>query len=38
MSTADCVHIGGGSFVEKYDQVVLDKLASPGKDIVCIHN
>jgi Fe-S oxidoreductase len=32
------VHMGGESFVEKYGQQVLDKLASLGKDIVYMHN
>jgi len=38
MSLAGCVHMGGESFVAKYGQGVLDKLASLGKDIVYIHN
>ena len=38
MSLAGCVHMGGESFVEKYGQGVIDKLASLGKDIVYIHN
>jgi len=37
-SLAGCVHMGGESFVEKYGQGVLDRLASLGKDIVYIHN
>jgi Fe-S oxidoreductase len=32
------VHMGGQTFVEKYGQQVLDRLASLGKDIVYIHN
>jgi Fe-S oxidoreductase len=38
MSLAGCVHMGGESFVEKYGQRVLDRLASLGKDIVYMHN
>ena len=38
MSLAGCVHMGGESFVKKYGQGVLDKLASLGKDIVYMHN
>jgi len=37
-SLAGCVHMGKQSFVEKYGQGVLDKLASLGKDILYIHN
>jgi len=32
------VHMGGESFVERYGQGVLDRLASLGKDIVYMHN
>jgi Fe-S oxidoreductase len=38
MSLAGCVHMGGESFVKKYGQGVLNKLASLGKDIVYMHN
>ena len=38
MSLVGCVHMGGESFVEKYGQRVIDKLASLGKDIVYFHN
>ena len=38
MSLVGCVHFGGESFVEKYAQRVIDKLASLGKDIVYYHN
>jgi Fe-S oxidoreductase len=38
MSLAGCVHMGGESFVEKYGQDVLDRLASLGKDILYMHN
>ena len=38
MSLVGLVHMGGESFVEKYIQSVIDKLASLGKDIVYIHN
>lgn len=38
MSLVGCVHMGGESFVEKYAQRVIDKLASLGKDIVYFHN
>jgi len=37
-SLAGYVHMGGESFVKKYGQGVLDRLASLGKDIVYIHN
>ena len=37
-SLAGYVHMGGASFVEKYGQRVLDKLAKLGKDIVYLHN
>jgi Fe-S oxidoreductase len=37
-SLAGWVHMGGESFVERYGQGVLDRLASLGKDIVYIHN
>jgi len=37
-SLVGLVHMGGASFVEKYGQRVLDRLASVGKDIVYIHN
>jgi len=32
------VHMGGHSFVERYGQRVLDRLASLGKDVVYMHN
>ena len=38
MSLVGCVHFGGESFVEKYAQRVIDRLASLGKDIVYYHN
>ena len=38
MSLVGCVHMGGASFVEKYAQKVIDKLASLGKEIVYLHN
>jgi Fe-S oxidoreductase len=38
MSLAGCVHMGGESFVQRYGQGVIDKLASLGKDIVYMHN
>ena len=38
MSLVGCVHMGGESFVEKYAQKVIDKLASLGKEIVYLHN
>ncbi len=38
VSLVGYVHMGGESFVEKYGQRVLDKLARLGKDIVYIHN
>jgi Fe-S oxidoreductase len=38
MSLAGCVHMGGESFVKRYGQGVLDKLARLGKDIVYMHN
>jgi Fe-S oxidoreductase len=38
MSLVGCVHMGGQSFVDKYAQKVIDKLASLGKDIVYLHN
>ncbi len=38
MSLVGCVHMGGESFVEKYVQKVIDKLASLGKEIVYLHN
>jgi hypothetical protein len=38
MSLTGCVHMGGWSFVEKYGQGVIDKLAKLGKDIVYLHN
>jgi len=38
MSLAGCVHMGGASFVEKYGQGVIDKLATLDKDIVYLHN
>jgi len=38
MSLAGCVHMGGESFVKKYGQGVIDRLASLGKDIVYLHN
>jgi Fe-S oxidoreductase len=38
MSLGGCVHMGGESFVKKYGQGVLDKLARLGKDIVYMHN
>jgi len=38
MSLVGCVHMGGESFVEKYAQNVIDKLASLGKEIVYFHN
>ena len=38
MSLVGCVHMGGESFVEKYAQRVIDKLASLGKDIVYFHH
>ena len=38
MSLVGCVHFGGESFVEKYAQSVIDKLASLGKEIVYLHN
>ena len=37
-SLAGFVHMGGESFVEKYGQLVLDRLAGLGKPIVYIHN
>jgi len=37
-SLCGCVHMGGESFVEKYAQRVIDRLASLGKDIVYFHN
>jgi len=37
-SLAGYVHFGGESFVKKYGQGVLDRLAKLGKDIVYIHN
>jgi Fe-S oxidoreductase len=37
-SLAGYVHMGGESFVKKYGQGVLNRLASLGKDIVYIHN
>ena len=37
-SLVGLVHMGGASFVERYGQRVLDRLASVGKDIVYIHN
>jgi len=37
-SLVGLVHMGGESFVEKYGQLVLDRLASLGKPIVYIHN
>lgn len=38
MSLVGCVHFGGESFLGKYAQRVIDKLASLGKDIVYFHN
>jgi len=38
MSLVGCVHFGGESFVEKYAQRVIDRLAGLGKDIVYYHN
>ena len=38
MSLVGCVHFGGESFVERYAQRVIDRLASLGKDIVYYHN
>jgi len=38
MSLCGCVHMGGESFVEKYGQAVLDRLAGFGKDVVYMHN
>ena len=38
MSLVGCVHMGGESFVEKYAQNVIDRLASLGKEIVYLHN
>jgi len=37
-SLVGLVHMGGESFVEKYAQNVIDKLASLGKEIVYMHN
>ena len=37
-SLTGCVHMGRTSLVEKYGQVVLNRLASLGKDIVYMHN
>jgi Fe-S oxidoreductase len=37
-SLVGLVHMGGESFVEKYAQNVIDKLASLGKEIVYLHN
>jgi Fe-S oxidoreductase len=37
-SLVGLVHMGGESFVEKYAQKVIDKLASLGKEIVYLHN
>ena len=38
MSLVGLVHMGGESFIEKYIQNVIDKLASLSKDIVYFHN
>lgn len=38
MSLCGCVHMGGEGFVERYGQLVLDRLASFGKDVVYMHN
>jgi Fe-S oxidoreductase len=38
MSLTGCVHMGGWSFVERYGQEVIDRLANLGKDIVYLHN
>ncbi len=38
MSLAGCVHSGGQRFVRRYGQLVLDRLASFGKDVVYMHN
>ncbi|MBW2181947.1 MAG: (Fe-S)-binding protein [Deltaproteobacteria bacterium] len=38
MSLVGLVHMGGESFVEKYAQKVIDRLAKLGKDIVYLHN
>ena len=38
MSLVGCVHFGGESFVERYAQRVIDKLANLGKEIVYYHN
>jgi len=38
MSLIGCLHYGGESFIERYAQRVIDKLASLGKDIVYFHN
>ncbi len=37
-SLVGLVHMGGASFVQRYGQEVLDRLASLGRDIVYIHN
>ena len=37
-SLVGLVHMGGESFVEKYAQSVIDKLAGLGKEIVYLHN
>jgi Fe-S oxidoreductase len=37
-SLTGCVHMGKASLVERYGQVVLDRLAAFGKDIVYMHN
>ncbi len=37
-SLVGLVHMGGESFVEKYGQTVLDRLAGLGKPIVYLHN
>ncbi len=38
MSLCGCVHMGGESFVERYGRLVLDRLASFGKEVVYMHN
>ena len=37
-SLVGLVHMGGQSFVDRYGQQVLDRLASLGKDIIYMHN
>ncbi len=38
MSLAGCIHMGGRSFVGSYGQLVLNRLASFGKEVVYMHN